>query len=102
MNPVLKAQIIRYLLAMNASAFDSAIHAVVAFFGVAGAHAVVDTIPALTLQQGAAVFLIAFGRALLAYLDAHPVSIPNLIPAEPQLRPTAETTTNQPKKENEV
>ena len=90
MNPALKAQILRYWLAMNASAFDSAIHAVVAFFGVAGAHAVVDGIPALTLQQGGAVFLIAFGRALLAYLDAHPISIlqpatePPASPAQPQ------------------
>ena len=74
MNPTLKAHLLRYWLAMNASAFDSAVHSVVAFFGVAGAHAVVDNIPALTLQQGAAVFLIAFGRALLDYLDKHPLT----------------------------
>ncbi len=66
--------ILRYWLAMNASAFDAAIHSTVAFFGVAGAHAAIDSIPALNAQQFAAVFLITFGRAILAYLDAHPVS----------------------------
>ena len=66
--------ILRYWLAMNASAFDAAVHSSVAFFGVAGAHAAMDAIPALTIQQFAAVFLIAFGRAILNYLDAHPLS----------------------------
>jgi hypothetical protein len=70
--------ILRYWLAMNASAFDAAVHSCVAFFGVAGAHAVMDSIPALNLQQFAAVFLVAFGRTILAYLDAHPLS--DLIP----------------------
>jgi hypothetical protein len=66
--------ILRYWLAMNASAFDAAVHSCVAFFGVAGAHAAIESIPALNLQQFAAVFLITFGRTILAYLDAHPVS----------------------------
>jgi hypothetical protein len=70
--------ITRYWLAMNASAFDAAVHSSVAFFGVAGAHAAIESIPALNLQQFAAVFLITFGRAILAYLDAHPLS--SLIP----------------------
>ena len=70
----MKASILRYWLAMNASALDAAVHSSVAFFGVAGAHAVSDSIPALNLQQFAAVFLIAFGRAILSYLDAHPLS----------------------------
>ena len=74
-----KMQFLRYWLAMNASAFDSAVHALAAFFGVAGAHAVMDAIPALSIQQVAAVFLIAFGRAILAYLDAHPLT--GLLPA---------------------
>ena len=59
---------------MNASAFDAAVHSSVAFFGVAGAHAALDAVPALTLQQFAAVFLITFGRAILNYLDAHPLT----------------------------
>jgi len=74
MNPTLKVSILRYWLAMNASGLDAAVHACVAFFGVAGAHAALDSIPALNLQQFAAVFLIAFGRAILNYLDAHPLS----------------------------
>ena len=40
--------ILRYWLAMNASAFDAAVHSSVAFFGVAGAHAAMDAIPALS------------------------------------------------------
>ena len=69
----LKKQILRYWLAMNASAFAAAAHACAAFLGVAGAHAASEAIPALNLRQLAAVFAITFGRALLAYLDAHPV-----------------------------
>lgn len=68
-----KQQILRYWLAMNASAFDAAVHSSVAFFGVAGAHAAIEAVPALTLEQFAAVFLIAFGRAILGYLAAHPL-----------------------------
>jgi hypothetical protein len=70
----------RYFLAMNASAFDAAVHSSVAFLGVAGAHAALDAIPALNLPQFAAVFLITFGRAILAYLDAHPIE--PLLPAD--------------------
>jgi hypothetical protein len=80
----IRQQILRYLLAMNASGFDSAVHASVAFFGVAGAHAAIDAIPALTVQQFVAVFLLAFGRAILAYLDAHPIAESfRLQPAQP-------------------
>lgn len=73
--------ILRYWLAMNASAFDAANAAAYAFFGVAGAHAAFDAVPALNLQQFAAVFLTAFGRAILSYLSAHPLSA--LIPNQP-------------------
>jgi hypothetical protein len=76
----MKKKILRYWLAMNASAFAAAVHSSVAFFGVAGAHAAMDAIPALTIQQFAAVFLIAFGRAILNYLDAHPLT--DLLPPE--------------------
>jgi len=68
-----RISLFRYWLAMNASAFDAAAHAGAAFLGVAGAHAASEAIPALDLRQLAAVFAVAFGRALLAYLDAHPV-----------------------------
>ena len=71
---------------MNASAFDAAAHAGAAFLGVAGAHAAADSIPALNLRQLAAVFLIAFGRAILAYPEGHPVCSAgfSLSPAAPQ------------------
>ena len=75
MNPVLKAHLIRYWLAMNASALKSGVHSARAFFGVAGAHALTDTVSALTLQQLGSVFLIAFGSEILNYLDAHPISL---------------------------
>ena len=70
-----KLKLLRYWLAMNASAFDSAVQAAVAFFGLAGAHAVSAAIPALTWQQFLAVFLTAFGRAVLIYLQAHPLTV---------------------------
>ena len=68
-----KQQILRYGLAMSAAAFDSAIHSCAAFFGVAGAHAISESIPALRLQQCAAIFAVAFGRATWKYLDEHPI-----------------------------
>jgi len=76
-----KEKLLRYWLAMNASALDASVHSSVAFFGVAGAHAAFEAVPALNLQQFAAVFLITFGRAILAYLDAHPISalIPQIV-----------------------
>jgi hypothetical protein len=69
-----KQKILRYWLAMNATAFDAAIHALVLFCGVAGAHEATQWVPALNLQQLGWVFLIAFGRAILAYVEAHPVA----------------------------
>jgi len=69
---------LRYWLAMNASAVQSAAHATKAFVATAGAHVVQDSIPALNLSQIGAVFAFAF---VLNWLDAHPLSA--LIPAEP-------------------
>ena len=66
--------ILRYWLAMNASAVQSAAHAAKAFFGIAGGHAVSDSIPALNLQQFAAAFLLFFGAGILDYLDKHPLT----------------------------
>jgi len=80
----LKRQILRYWLAMNATALDAAIHALVLFCGVAGAHEATQLVPALNLQQLAWVFLIAFGRAMLAYAAAHPVAA--LLPDEAELK----------------
>jgi len=64
----------RYLLAMNATAFDSAIHSVAAYCGVAVAHAASDLVPALHPAQLAAMFAMLFSRAILQYLDEHPLS----------------------------
>ena len=77
MSPALKTHLLRYWLAMNYSALRSGVHSARAFFGVAGAHALTDTVSALTLQQLGSVFLIAFGSEILNYLDAHPISLPN-------------------------
>ncbi len=71
----LPPSIIRYWLAMNATAFDAGVHSLVIFCGVAGVHEVgPGAVPSLNLQQLAAVFCITFGRAMLAYLDEHPVA----------------------------
>lgn len=82
--------ILRYWLAMNASAADAAVHSAQAFFGVAGVHAVYDSVPALNLQQFAGVLLLSFGRGLLAYLSAHPLAA-LLTEADRQVSPTTET-----------
>ena len=94
MTRALKNQIIRYLLCMWAAGFNAGVHAAVAFFGVAGAHAVADSVPALSLQQLAAVFLLAQGKAMLAYLDAHPVSFLENQP-QPPAAPASTTKDNE-------
>jgi hypothetical protein len=71
----MKTLVLRYLLAMNASALQAGAHAAKAFFAVAGAHAAVDSIPALNPHQFCAVFLLAFGMEILDYLDKHPVAL---------------------------
>lgn len=76
-----KTQLLRYWLAMNASAVDAAVQSTSAFFGVAGAHAVTETIPALTPEQFVGVLLLSFGRGLLKYLGDHPLSA--LLPQSP-------------------
>lgn len=71
----MKQSLVRYWLAMNASALQGGAHAAKAFFAVAGAHAAVDSIPALNPHQLGAVFVLAFGMEILNYLDAHPVPL---------------------------
>lgn len=65
-------------MAMTATAFDSAIHSVVAFCMAAGAHQVGQAfdanIPAFSLGQLWLLFISAFGWAILKYLDAHPLA----------------------------
>lgn len=69
----MKQQILQYLVAMNATAFDSAIHALVLFCGVAGADKLTGQVTAMDARQLFWIFLIAFGRAILGYLERHPV-----------------------------
>jgi hypothetical protein len=84
----LKPQCWRYWLAMNASAFDAAVHACAAYFGVAGAHAALDSVPALSAQQWLAVFAISFARGVLNYLEAHPLSAWSAAAPDSQNAPT--------------
>jgi hypothetical protein len=81
-----KQQLLRYWLAMNAGALQAGAHSARAFLAIAGAHAAVDSIPALGVKQLAAVFLLAFGNEALKYLDTHALpislSVPNLNPIQ--------------------
>lgn len=87
----MKQKILRYGLAMNASAFQAGAHAAKVFLGLAVAHCVAGSIPALNLSQLVAVFAFAFAYELLDWLDAHPVS--DLIPEADNLgRLNAELT----------
>ena len=95
MNRALKIRIIRYLASMWAAGVSAGAHAAVAFFSVAGAHAVADSVPALSLQQLAAVFLLAQGKAMLAYLDAHPVSFDSQTQPQPPAAPASTTKDNE-------
>lgn len=65
---------------MNATAVDSAVHALRAYCGLAGAHLAYTEIPAINWQQALMIFLFAFGSAILTYLDAHPVA--GLLPSD--------------------
>jgi hypothetical protein len=71
----MKTLVLRYLLAMNASALQAAAHAGKAFFALAGAHAIANEVPPINWQQFAAVFLLAFAMEILNYLDTHPVPL---------------------------
>lgn len=82
-------QIKRYLFAMNATALQSAVHALKLFCGAAGIHQVYDAVPMMDIRLGAVVFLIAFGNAILEYIDAHP--LPVEIPSSPATPATPAT-----------
>ena len=76
-----KQQILRYWLAMNEGAIRAAAQSVMAFFGLAGVHTAVDTIPALNLKQAAAVFGCSFMWSIFNYLATNP--LPTLPPTQP-------------------
>lgn len=71
----MKQNLLRYWLAMNASALQAGAHAGRAFFALAGAHALANDIPPINWPQFAAVFLLAFAMEILNYLDTHPVPL---------------------------
>jgi len=90
MSPALKLHLLRYWAAMNASALQSGVHAVVGFGSVASIHALNDSVAALTVPQTAWLFLAAFGHGLLNYLDKHPLLTgpePAPLPLESLLTP---------------
>jgi hypothetical protein len=76
------SSILRYWLAMNATAFDAAVASVMSYGGVATFHTAAaelgSNVPALTLQQLVLIFISSFGWAILQYLHAHPLQ--NLLP----------------------
>jgi hypothetical protein len=75
-----KQQLLRYWLAMNASAFDSASAACMTFVAASGAHAEVPGVAPFDLKQFALILAVAFGHGCMAYLKAHPIE--KLFPPE--------------------
>jgi hypothetical protein len=77
----IKQQLFRYWLAMNASAFDSAVRACTTFTAGSAAHELVPSMMAFDLKQLGLLFVIAFAHGLDAYLKANPISqnIPGLL-----------------------
>lgn len=71
----MKQKLLRYWLAMNASALQAGAHAVKAFMGLALAHSLSAGIPALNGKQLAAVFAFAFTYEIVNWLEAHPVTV---------------------------
>ncbi len=89
----MKQILLRYWLAMNASALQAGAHTARAFFGVSAVHALNDSIPTLNLHQLAAVFLLGFALEILEYLDTHPLAaiVPAADPAPPAVIPFPST-----------
>lgn len=69
----LPPSILRYWLAMNASAVQSAAHSVKAWVATAALHTANESIPALNLIQFLAVAGFFFLQATLDYLDKNPL-----------------------------
>jgi len=78
-----KEKLLRYWYALNASAVQSAAHAVKAFAAVSVVHSVSgDVVPAMNWWQIGAVATWSFVSAAADYLDAHPLPEP-VAPAAP-------------------
>ena len=70
----MKQQILRYWLAMNASAFDSAAITIKAFLGGAVAHTLSgDSIPGLNWAQLMSVLAVAFVWGIVNFIIANPI-----------------------------
>jgi len=73
----MKKQIIRYLAAMNATAFDAGIHCLkITLYGSGGAaltgHS--DWVTVDPLKKIGLLFAANFFAAIISYLDAHPIA----------------------------
>jgi len=74
----MKQQLLRYWLAMNASALRGAAHAGKTWLATAGVHAINGAVPALNLNQFLAVLGFTFALGILDWLDKNP------LPEEPE------------------
>jgi len=69
----MKKQLLRYWLAMNASALRGAAHAGKTWLATAGVHAINGAVPALNLNQFLAVLGFTFALGILDWLDKNPL-----------------------------
>ena len=69
----MKKQLLRYWLAMNASALRGAAHAGKTWLATAGVHALDGAVPALNLNQFLAVLGFTFALGILDWLDKNPL-----------------------------
>ena len=74
----MKQQLLRYWLAMNASALRGAAHAGKTWLATAGVHAINGAVPPLNLNQFLAVLGFTFALGILDWLDKNP------LPEEPE------------------
>lgn len=77
----LRQRLAWWWLSAQASGFDAAVQSSAMFYGVAGEHAVMPSVPAISLTQFAGAFALLFLRGLLVYFAANPLS--KLFPPEP-------------------
>ena len=86
----MKQQLLRYWLAMNASAIRGAAHAGKTWLATAGVHAIDGAVPALNLNQFLAVLGFTFALGILDWLDKNP--LPEEQEQEPEVTgPQSET-----------
>jgi hypothetical protein len=74
----MKKQLLQYALATNASAVDSAMHAMVVVGAAGTASQLMPTVTPMNLHEVALIFAMSFWRGITAYVAAHPIE--NLFP----------------------